>query len=136
VTTASNHLAGATNTDALREIEHILGGPPVVGALYRVGFLDAADDRELRCIAAYLGIAEDRNEDASGRILSVEPTMLFEVYEPALPEGANGTRSDPLRLWPLVIWHISPAWIDDLGAFTRASTHAATDRTSERGLVQ
>lgn len=107
--------AGLTNEDALRVLVEDLGGPPERGALYRVGIVQGADGAHRQFIGEYLGLVKDRGLDESGRTVVDEIAFAFAVRNPVLPADApNGTREHPFIIWPLDLWHLSPAEPGDL----------------------
>jgi len=112
---------GATNAEALGGIVLQLGGPPVIGDLYRlgifgrVGTMMGSETTKVSLIAEFLGLAVDEMLDESGRIAVSEPAMLFAIRNPVLPhEISCGTRENPLVVWPFDIWHLRPAQPGDL----------------------
>ena len=109
------HGAGLTNAEALDVIVELLGGPPIVGGLYRVGMVQGQEGRKVQFIGEYLGLAEDRGVDEAGRTAVVEPALLFAVRNPVPPaEASYGTAANPLLLWPLDIWYLRQAEPGDL----------------------
>ncbi len=109
------HGAGLTNADALAVLVDMLGGPPERGALYRVGAVQGAEGRRVRFIGEYLGLATDQGIDSTGRAAFEETAMRWVIRNPVLAADAtHGTHDDPWILWPLDLWHLSPAQPGDL----------------------
>jgi hypothetical protein len=103
------HGEGLTNADALAVLIDVLGGPPLLGALYRVAMWQDAETEEVRFIGEYVGMAEDRMPGYT------EPALRFVIRNPVRAADADsGTRAYPFAVWPLDISHLSSAQPGDL----------------------
>lgn len=100
---------GATNVEILAAIREALGGPPQIGALYRITYGQGLAMEPGSAIMEFMGFTTDRIAGGA------EPALTFAVRNPVLPLTAPfGTTAHPLVLWPLDIIHISPARPGDL----------------------
>lgn len=128
--------AGLTNSEALALILEMLGGTPVRGELYRVGMVQHweghPEGRRVGFIGEYLGMGTDAGIDEQGRTARAEVSFRFAIVNPTLPATADyGTREHPLILWPLDMWHLSPALPEDM----QGTMHYAVEGEPEPARV-
>ena len=100
--TRGSRFAGMTNVEAIHVIRDWLGGPPVVGKLYRVIITQGLDGDPGRGIMEFRGFVTDRVTGYP------ETALLFRMVN---PPGAN-ERVPPI--WPLDIDYMAPAEPGDL----------------------
>jgi len=99
--------AGMTNAECIEGLREVLGGPPIVGNLYRLRVIQGTEGYKGQCIAEFRGFVTDRVTGYP------EPAMSFAVVNPTpaadAPDGGH-----PWIVWPLDIDHMSPAEPGDM----------------------
>jgi hypothetical protein len=101
--------AGMTNAECIEGLREVLGGPPVVGNLYRLRVRQEAEGKPGQAIAEFRGFVTDLVTGYP------EPAFSFAIVNPApVVDASSGTREHPWTVWPLDIDYLAPAEAGDL----------------------
>jgi hypothetical protein len=105
---------GQTNATHMAVHCEVLGGPMVVGELYRIRVMQGVDGQGKPRRPSHQAIVEFAGEGPDP-IASQETAYRFIIRNPPLPLGAkNGTREAPSIVWPIDLASIAHAEPGDL----------------------